>query len=98
MALKVVSDGQGGALLGVKAVPGASRDSIAGVLGERLKVRISAPAEGGKANKAICELIAASLGLKSREVEIVAGHSSPEKQVRIHGATVEQVSAFGEQA
>jgi len=44
-----------------QAVPGASRSGIAGVLGDRLKVRISAPPEAGKANDAICELIAQAL-------------------------------------
>ena len=42
-------------LIRVKAVPGASRDEIAGPLGDRLKIRIAAPPEGGKANKAIAK-------------------------------------------
>ncbi len=50
-------------LIWVKAVPGASRNEIAGVVGDRLKIRISAPPEGGKANKAICKLLASSLGV-----------------------------------
>jgi len=53
-----------------QAVPGASRSGIAGVLGDRLKVRISAPPEAGKANDAICELIAQALGIKTRHVRI----------------------------
>lgn len=93
MALRIDSDGEGGSLIGVKAVPGASRDAIAGVLGERLKVRISAPPEGGKANKAICELIAAHLGRKSRDVEIVGGQTSPEKHVRVRGVPVDELRA-----
>lgn len=85
MPLKISSDGAGGFLLAVKAVPGASRDSIAGVLGDRLKVRVSAMPQDGKANKAICELIAAHLALKPRGVQIASGHASAEKQVRICG-------------
>jgi len=72
-------------LLQLKVVPGASRDEIAGLLGDRLKVRTAAPPEGGKANKAIRQLIARTLGVKRSDVEIIAGATSPEKTVRIAG-------------
>jgi uncharacterized protein (TIGR00251 family) len=73
----------GSVLICVKAVPGASRDQIAGVLGDRLKVKVAAPPEGGKANKAICAIIAKELGVKPAQVEIVSGASSAEKVVRV---------------
>ncbi|MFO0874713.1 MAG: DUF167 domain-containing protein [Phycisphaerales bacterium] len=72
-------------LLRVKAVPGASRDSIAGLLGDRLKVRVAAPAEGGRANDAIRALLAKSLGVRVGDVAIESGHGAPEKLVRIAG-------------
>ncbi|MBC7773318.1 MAG: YggU family protein [Pyrinomonadaceae bacterium] len=72
-------------LIAVKAVPGAKRDEVVGRLGERLKVRISAPPEDGKANKAICELLARELGVRARDVEVVRGHSSAEKTLRVMG-------------
>ena len=75
----------------VKAVPGASRDQVAGVLGDQLKVRVSAPAEGGRANKAICETIAKMLGIRVKQVTIESGHTNPEKIVRIEGASAERV-------
>ena len=85
----IVPDGQDGVLIRVKAVPGASRNTVAGVLGEgdsaRLKVRISAPAEGGKANKAICALLAGVLGTSKNNVRIETGATNPEKTVRVVG-------------
>jgi uncharacterized protein (TIGR00251 family) len=72
-------------LIAVKAVPGAKRDEVVGRLGERLKVRISAPPEDGKANKAICQLLAQQLGVKSKDVEVVRGHTSAEKTLRVIG-------------
>lgn len=72
-----------GVVIRVKAVPGASRDQIAGVLGDRLKVKVAAPPEGGKANKAICALLAKELGVKPGQVEIVSGATNPEKVVRV---------------
>jgi len=69
--------------LDVKVVAGASRTEIAGPLGNRLKIRVAAPAQGGKANRALVELLREWLGV--REVEIVAGRSSAEKTVRVLG-------------
>lgn len=73
----------GDTTLDIKAVPGARRDQVVGWLGERLKVRISAPPEGGRANDAICRLIARELGLRPGDVAIVRGHAQPEKTLRI---------------
>jgi len=70
--------------LDVKVVAGASRTEIAGPLGNRLKVRVAAPAQGGKANRALVELLQEWLG--TRDVEIVAGRSSAEKTVRVSGS------------
>ncbi len=79
------------AILRVKAVTGARRDEIVGMLGDRLKVRVAAPPEGGKANAAICSLIADALGVKARQIEILSGHASAEKVVRVVGADREKV-------
>jgi uncharacterized protein len=84
-------DGDDGILIRVKAVPGASRDAIAGVLGDRLKVRTSAAPEGGKANKAICKLLARALDLKPAQIELHNGHTNPEKMIRIDGCTIEHL-------
>lgn len=85
-------DGRGNTLLAVKAVPGARRDEIAGPLGERLKVRTSVPPEGGRANAAICALIAEKLGVKPRDVMLHAGHASAEKTVLIAGLDARAVT------
>ncbi len=76
----------------IKAVPNASRDEIAGVLdhpaGKRVKIRVSAPPEGGKANKAIVKLLARELGCRPADVEVVAGASNPEKTVAFAAGSV----------
>lgn len=89
--LDVKDDGSGGALLAVKAVPGARRDQVAGILGSRLKVRVAAPPEDGKANVAICELLARVLGCKPRDVRVVQGHTTPEKVLQISGVSAESI-------
>ncbi|MFQ5416201.1 MAG: DUF167 domain-containing protein [Myxococcota bacterium] len=69
--------------LPVKVVPGASRDDVAGWLGDALKVRVAAPAERGKANAAVERTIAAALGIPGRCVRVVGGATSPRKIVAI---------------
>jgi len=74
---------EGGIELALKVVPGASRPGIMGVLGDRLKVRVAAPPERGKANREVVALLRDWLGV--RNVEIVAGHARAEKTARIAG-------------
>lgn len=76
-------------LLAVKVVPGARRSEIVGVIdlpdGPRLRVRISAPPEEGRANRAVCELLAEHVGVPARDVTVAAGLTRPEKLVRFAG-------------
>jgi uncharacterized protein (TIGR00251 family) len=84
---------EGGIELALKVVPGASRSAIAGPLGDRLKVRVAAPPEKGRANRALVKLLRDWLGVK--DVEIVAGLGSREKTARVAGVdglTEEQVA------
>lgn len=83
----------GGVQIQVKAVPGASRSRIVGWLGDHLKIAVAAPPEGGKANKAICDLLAETLGVKSQDVQVVAGHASPRKRLFVRSLTPGQVLA-----
>lgn len=78
-----VTDDAPDAILHLKAVPGARQDQIVGPLGSRLKVRVSAPPEGGKANDAIRRLIADALGLKHNQVTLERGNASAEKTLRL---------------
>jgi uncharacterized protein (TIGR00251 family) len=67
----------------LKVVPKASRDGVAGWVGDRLKVRVRAAPERGRANAAVVELLAERLGLPRGAVRILAGHAAPEKLVEI---------------
>lgn len=76
---------EGGLELRVKVVPGASRDQVAGLLGERLKIRTATAPEGGKANKAVAGLIAKWASIPVRDVEQTAGPTNPEKTFLLRG-------------
>jgi uncharacterized protein (TIGR00251 family) len=70
-----------GLVLRLKVVPGASRSQLAGVLGDRLKLRIAAPPEAGKANAAVLALLGQWLGCK--DPRLLTGLASAEKTVLI---------------
>ena len=80
-------------LVWIKAVPGASRNEIAGTIGDRLKVRVSVPAQAGRANEAVCAVVARALGVKAKGVILESGHANPQKIVRVRGATLDDVKA-----
>jgi len=82
----------GGVVFSVKVVAGSSRTAIAGVLDGMLKVKIAAPAEKGKANAALTELLAEKLAVKKNMVRILSGRTSPVKQVLIENIGAEQIA------
>jgi len=63
--------------------PGASRTQFAGKHGDRVKVRLAAPAHDGKANQALIEFLAEYYGVPRRNVRITAGLKSRQKRVVI---------------
>ena len=72
-----------GCILPVHAQPRARK---AGILGEHagaLKVAVTAPPEDGRANKALAQLLAKTLGFKRSQVELLSGETSREKRFLI---------------
>lgn len=82
-----------GCRLALKAIPNAPRDAIAGWLGDALIVKVHAPALDGRANAAVCALLARALDLPPRAVGLVQGEKSRQKLVRIAGLTLPEVRA-----
>lgn len=78
----------------VRVVTRASRTEAAGLHGGALKVRVAAPPVEGAANKELTRFLARALGLPARAVEIVSGHSSKSKRIRVSGATAAGVLAL----
>lgn len=85
----VQAEGRDAVRVAVRVVPGASRDEVVGAMdapgGARLRVRVAAPPEDGRANDAVRALLARALGVRSSGVEIVVGQSSRDKVVRVVG-------------
>jgi len=81
----------------VHVTPRSGRDEVGGWRGAELTVRVTVAPEGGKANTAVCVVIAKALGIAKSSVRVVRGTTSRHKLLRIDGvdeATL--LSTFGE--
>ncbi len=71
--------------LSIRIQPRASRNEIVQREGGGLKIRITAPPVDGAANEALIRFLADTLSVPRSQVELVSGHTSRDKVVRIHG-------------
>ncbi len=72
-----------GYVLRLLVVPGASRTEVAGLHGDRLRVRVAAAPEKGAANKKLLDFLAKVLGVPKKTVSLTTGAQSREKVVAI---------------
>ena len=80
-----VRDGDKGATFVVRVQPRASRNAVAGEMGDALKIALTAPPVEGKANEACVDFLANLLKVPRSSVTIASGESSRNKVVRIAG-------------
>jgi uncharacterized protein (TIGR00251 family) len=78
-----------GLLLSVKLQPRASVNEIAEPLGNELRIKVTAPPVDAAANEALLRLLADTLDCPRGRVELVRGHTSRHKVVKLHGLNVE---------
>ena len=79
------------AIIAVKVVPRAARDEIVGWLDDALKVRVAAPPQDGRANRALEELLAGALGLRKGAVNVASGRASARKRVAVEGLEHDEI-------
>jgi len=71
-------------LLDVRVQPRAARTEFAGIMGERLRIRLNAPPVDGRANLALREFLATACDLPKSRVTLEHGLSGRDKCVRLH--------------
>jgi uncharacterized protein (TIGR00251 family) len=86
-----ITEVKGGVTFAVRVVPRASGNEIAGIHGDALKVRLTAPPVEGRANEDLIAFLAHRLGVRKSQVEIVAGATSRRKMIRIIGLSAQEV-------
>lgn len=83
---KALADGAIDIVIHLLVQPSARRDEIVGRQGDALKIRVSAPADSGRANRAALALLATELGVPVGRFTLVTGAASRSKRVRVEGA------------
>lgn len=82
----IVRQIEGGVEISIRAQPRASRTEVAGPYGDRaVRIRLTEPPRKGAANEELLDFLADLLGVPSRAVELVRGHGSRSKIVRVFG-------------
>ncbi|OAQ19954.1 DUF167 domain-containing protein [Thermosulfurimonas dismutans] len=78
-------------LLKVHLQPGAKKTELAGFHGASLKIKVAAPPVEGKANRALIEFLSKKLGVRKKEIEMLAGEKARDKIILVHGQSPEEV-------
>lgn len=74
-----------GVVLSVKVQPRASSDEIGQAQGNELRIKVSAPPVDAAANEALVRLLADRLDCPRNRIELLRGHTSRHKQIKLHG-------------
>jgi uncharacterized protein len=69
--------------LEIKAVPGASKTELAGVKDGRLRIRLAAAPEDGKANAELLNFLSKTLDCPKRDLRLLCGEKSRLKAIAL---------------
>ena len=87
--LRIQADG---VLLSVKLQPRASANEIGDALGNELRIKVTAPPVDAAANEALVKLLAQHLDCPRNRIELVRGHTSRHKTIKLYGLAPEDVA------
>jgi uncharacterized protein (TIGR00251 family) len=80
-----------GVWLAIKLQPRASVNQIGDPLGNELRIKVTAPPVDSAANEELVRFLADTLGCPRNSIELVRGHTSRHKIVKLYGINAEQV-------
>jgi len=92
----MLEKGKTGFFFKVRVQPGAAANQVAGLYEDAVKLRLTAPPVEGKANEACLAFLARLLSVPRSQVEVVSGHTSRNKIIKVAGVSAEKIfKAFG---
>ena len=87
----MISSSPDGTIVDVKVIPRGGRSAIAGTRDDAVLVRLNAAPVDGAANAELIQLLADTLDVPRRNIDIVSGQRSRAKRVRIRGRNAADV-------
>ena len=84
----------GGCILTVRVHPGAKRNAITGTHDGALKISLTTPPTDGRANAALIHFLAERLNIPRLSIELLTGHTSRSKTLRLTGITAAEAEAL----
>jgi len=81
-----------GVYLAVKVQPRSSKNAIGEVLGNELKIKVTAPPVDSAANEALIDFLADVLNCPRSAIRLIRGQTSRHKQLLIIGLSGDQVT------
>ena len=75
----------------VHVLPRSSREEVAGLFGDAVRVRLTAPPLDDRANEALVRFLAAALGVSRPRVELVSGRRGRRKLIRVAGMSRDDI-------
>ncbi len=88
-----VRENEEGVTFAIRVLARSSKCELAGLQGDALKIRITAPPVEGRANEECIRFLASLFNVKKAQIAIEAGHKSKNKRVSIAGLTSVDVHA-----
>jgi uncharacterized protein (TIGR00251 family) len=87
-----IKEAEQGVLLSVRVIPRAPQHAVDGVLGNVLKIRLSAPPVEGQANEALIAFVAECLDISRSRITLESGTTSRAKRLLVRGLPAQSVS------
>lgn len=86
-----INETDNGVVFKVWVQPKSAKNEIKDLKGDALRLRITAVPVEGRANNACMNFLAKELGVSKSQVEIIGGHKSRTKVVRVTGVTAGEI-------
>ncbi|OGW08563.1 MAG: YggU family protein [Nitrospinae bacterium RIFCSPLOWO2_12_39_16] len=86
-----LKEDKNGVVFTVKVQPRSSKNEICGIYGDAVKIKLTSPPVEGEANESLINFLSKSLNISKGQIEIIGGHKSKNKLIKMRGVKRERI-------